>query len=113
MSAGVTRHGNAVLTVGLCADEAGGGAVKEGEEAGHGQADVRVGRPEVESGEAREVNLQDVLWSHLNIGHLHGDMHISLFGERVLDFDASLKHFILFQSKTQDKKEGWACLSEA
>lgn len=113
LSAGVTCHGNAVLTVGLCADEAGGGAVKEGEEAGHGQADVRVGRPEVESGEAGEVNLQDVLWSHLNIGHLHGDTQISLIGACVLDFDVSIKHFILFQSKTQDNKKGWACLADA
>lgn len=66
-------HPAAALTVGLCADEAGGGAVKEGEEARHGQADVRVGRPQVQSGEPGEVDLQDVLWSHLNIGHLHRD----------------------------------------
>lgn len=107
------RWHEAVLTVGLCADEAGGGAVKEGEEAGHGQADVRVGRPEVESGEAGEVNLQDVLWSHLNIGHLHGDTQISLFGACVSDFGVSLKHFILFQSKTKHNKKGWACSGDA
>lgn len=76
----------AVLTVGLGADEAGGGAVEEGEEAGHGQADVRVGRPEVQRGEAGEVNLQDVLRSHLHIGHLHRDARISLC---VSDFKAS------------------------
>lgn len=85
-SAGGTCRSNAVLTVGLCADEAGGGAVKEGEQAGHSQADVRVGRPEVESGEAGEVNLQDVLRSHLNIGHLHGDAQFSLFGYVCLIF---------------------------
>lgn len=62
---------NAVLTVGLGADEAGGGAVKEGEKAGHGQADVGVGGPQVQSGEPGELDLQYVLWSHLDIGHLH------------------------------------------
>lgn len=112
-SAGATCRSNTVLTVGLCADEAGGGAVKEGKEAGHGQTDVRVGRPEVESGEAGEVNLQDVLWSHLNIGHLHRDTQISLFGARVSDFDVFLKHFILFQSETKHHKKGWACLGDA
>lgn len=70
---------NAVLTVSLCTDEAGGGAVKEGEEAGHSQADVGVGRPQVQSGEAGELNLQDVLWSHLDIGHLHRDISHSFF----------------------------------
>lgn len=70
---------NAVLTVSLCTDEAGGGAVKEGEEAGHSQADVGVGRPQVQSGEAWELNLQDVLWSHLDIGHLHRDISHSFF----------------------------------
>lgn len=77
IAAGVTRHANAVLTVGLCADEAGGGAVEEGEEAGHGQADVRVGGPQVQSGEPGEVDLQDVLWSHLNVGHLRRDTEVS------------------------------------
>ena len=62
---------NAVLTVSLSTDEAGGGAVKEGEEAGHGQADVGVCWPQVQSGEPGELNLQNVLWSHLDIGHLH------------------------------------------
>lgn len=38
---------NAVLTVSLCTDEAGSGAVKEGEKTGHSQADVRVGWPQV------------------------------------------------------------------
>lgn len=104
-AAGVTRRSNSVLTVGLGTDEAGGGAVEEGEEAGHGQADVRVGRPEVESGEAGEVNLQDVLRSHLNKGHLHGDTCISLC---VSDFIAFIKHFILFQSKAKHNKKGWA-----
>lgn len=84
MPAGATRHANAVLTVGLCADEAGGGAVKEGEEAGHGQADVRVGGPQVQSGEPGEVDLQDVLWSHLNVGHLRRDTEVSLV---VADFN--------------------------
>lgn len=69
---------NAVLTVSLCTDQAGGGAVKEGEKAGHSQADVRVGRPHVQSGEARELNLQNVLWSHLDIGHLHREAKIRL-----------------------------------
>lgn len=46
-----------VLTVSLCTDEAGGGAVKEGEEAGHSQADVSVGWPHVQSGEPGELNL--------------------------------------------------------
>lgn len=73
------RGVNAVLTVSLCTDEAGGGAVKEGEEAGNSQADVGVGRPQVQSGEAGELNLQDVLWSHLDIGHLHRDISHSFF----------------------------------
>lgn len=62
---------NAVLTVSLGADEAGGGAVKEGEKASDSQADVGVGWPQVQSGEPGELNLQDVLWSHLDVGHLH------------------------------------------
>lgn len=72
---------NAVLTVSLCTDEAGGGAVKEGEKAGHSQADVGVGWPQVQSGEPRELNLQNILWGHLDIGHLHRDAdvrHISV-----------------------------------
>lgn len=80
LSLQLQRHINTVLTVGLCADEAGGGAVEEGEEASHGQADVCVGRSQVQSGEAGEVNLEDVLWSHLHIGHLHGDTGVSLCG---------------------------------
>lgn len=42
-------HGgvNAVLTVSLCTDEAGCGAVKEGEKAGHCHADISVGWPQV------------------------------------------------------------------
>lgn len=67
-----------ILTVSLCADEAGGGAVKEGEKAGHSQADVGVGRPQVQSGEPGELNLQYVLWSHLDVGHLHRDAHVRL-----------------------------------
>lgn len=55
---GLLRGGaSAALTVGLRADEAGGGAVKEGEKASHGQADVSVGRPQVQSGEARDLDL--------------------------------------------------------
>ena len=46
-----------LLTVGLGADEAGRGAVEEGEEASYCQADVRVGRPEVQCGEAGELHL--------------------------------------------------------
>ncbi len=69
---------NALLTVSLCTDEAGGGAVKEGEKTGHSQADVRVGRPQVQRGEPWELNLQDVLWSHLDIGHLHRDAYVRL-----------------------------------
>lgn len=69
---------NAVLTVGLGTDEAGGGAVKEGEKAGHGQADVGVCWSQVQSGEAGEMNLQNVLWSHLDIGHLHRDTDVRL-----------------------------------
>lgn len=68
---------NAVLTVSLGTDEAGGGAVKKGEKAGHSQADVRVGRPQVQSCESGELNLQNVLWSHLHIGHLHKDIDVS------------------------------------
>lgn len=62
----------AALTVGLRADEAGGGAVKEGEKASHGQADVGVSWPQVQSGEARDLDLQNVLWSHLDVRHLQG-----------------------------------------
>ncbi len=69
---------NAVLTVCLCTDEAGGGAVKEGEKAGHSQADVGVGWPQVQSGEPGELHLQNVLWSHLDIGHLHRDADVRL-----------------------------------
>lgn len=96
LCAGVTRHVSAVLTVSLGADEAGGGAVEEGEEAGHGQADVRVSGPQVQSGEPGEVNLQDVLRSHLHIGHLHGDTEISLFVAGGAEFALSFKHFIPF-----------------
>lgn len=75
----ICREGvNAVLTVSLGTDEAGGGAVKEGEKAGHSQADVRVGWPQVQSGEPGELNLQYVLWSHLDIGHLHRYTDVSL-----------------------------------
>lgn len=63
---------NAALTVGLRADEAGGGAVKEGEKASHGEADVGVSRPQVQSGEARDLDLQNVLRSHLDVGYLRG-----------------------------------------
>lgn len=63
---------NAALTVGLRADEAGGGAVKEGEKASHGEADVGVSWPQVQSGEARDLDLQNVLRSHLDVGHLQG-----------------------------------------
>lgn len=61
----------AVLTVGLGTDEAGCGAVEEGEKAGHSHADVSVGRPQVQGGEPGELNLQNILRSHLDIGHLH------------------------------------------
>lgn len=68
---------NAALTVGLRADEAGGGAVKEGEKASHGEADVGVSWPQVQSGEARDLDLQNVLRGHLDVGHLqgHADTH--------------------------------------
>lgn len=99
-SAGATCRSGAVLTVGLRADEAGGGAVEEGEQAGHGQADVRVGRPEVEGGETGEVNLQDVLRSHLNIGHLHGDTHISLIW---MFLEYTLSHFKAKQNTQRGK----------
>lgn len=69
---------NVVLTVSLCTDEAGGGAVKEGEKAGHSQADVSVGWPQVQSGEPGELNLENVLWGHLDIGHLHRDAGVRL-----------------------------------
>lgn len=67
-----------VLTVSLGTDEAGGGAVKEGEKAGHSQADVCVGWPQVQSGKPGELDLQNVLWSHLYIGHLHRDVGVRL-----------------------------------
>lgn len=67
---------NAVLTVSLCTDEAGGGAVKEGEEAGHSKADVAVSWPQVQSGEPGELSLQNVLWSHFDVGHLHRDAEV-------------------------------------
>lgn len=67
---------SAVLTVCLCTDEAGGSAIKEGEEAGYSQADVGVSWPQVQSCEPGELNLQNVLWSHLDIGHLHGDADV-------------------------------------
>ena len=69
-----------ILTVSLCADEAGGGAVKEGENAGHSKADVCVGRPQVQGGEPGELDLQYVLWSHLDVGHLqrHADVRLSV-----------------------------------
>lgn len=67
---------NVVLTVSLCTDEAGGGAVKEGEKASHSQADVGVGWPQVQSGESGELNLQNVLWSHLYIRHLYRDANV-------------------------------------
>lgn len=70
---------NTVLTVSLCTDEAGGGAVKEGEEAGHSQAYVSVGWPQVQSGEPGKLNLQNVLWSHLDIRHLHWDITVRLY----------------------------------
>lgn len=81
----------AALTVGLRADEAGGGAVKEGEKASHGQADVCVSWPQVQSGEARDLDLQDVLRSHLDVGHLQGaDTHRPISAEAtatsLLDF---------------------------
>lgn len=63
---------NAALTVGLSADEAGGGAVKEGEKAGHGEADVGVSWPQVQGGEAGHLDLQNILRSHLDVGHLQG-----------------------------------------
>lgn len=63
-----------LLTVGLGTDEAGGGAVEEGEKAGHGQADVGVSWSQVQSGEAWELNLQNVLWSHFHIRHLHREV---------------------------------------
>lgn len=63
---------SAALTVGLRADEAGGGAVKEGEKASHGEADVGVRWPQVQSGEARDLDLQNVLRGHLDVGHLQG-----------------------------------------
>lgn len=59
-----------LLTVSLCTDEARRGAVEEGEQAGHGQADVGVGGPQVQRGEPGELNLQDVLRGHLDVGHL-------------------------------------------
>ena len=59
-----------VLTVGLCTDQACGGAVEEREQARHRQADVRVGGPQVQRGEPGELDLQDVLGSHLHIRHL-------------------------------------------
>lgn len=62
---------NRLLTVSLCTDETGCGAVKEGQKAGHSQADVGVGWPQVQRGEPGELNLQNVLWSHLHVGHLH------------------------------------------
>lgn len=66
---------NAALTVGLRADEAGGGAVKEGEKASHSEADVGVSWPQVQGGEARDLDLQNVLRSHLDVWDLqgHGD----------------------------------------
>lgn len=63
---------NAALTVGLRADEAGGGAVKEGEKASHSQADVGVSWPQVQGGEARDLDLQNVLRSHLDVWDLQG-----------------------------------------
>jgi len=74
----VFRHEgvNAVLTVGLGTDEAGGGAVKEGEKSGHSQADVCVSWPQVQRGEAGELNLQNIFWSHFDIGHLHRDTDV-------------------------------------
>lgn len=69
---------NVVLTLSLCTDEAGSGAVKEGEETGHSQADVSVSWPQVQSGEPGQLNLQNVLWSHLDIGYLHGDAEVRL-----------------------------------
>lgn len=73
-------HGglHSVLTVSLCTDEAGGGAVKEGEKTGHSQADVHVGWPQVKSGEPWELNLQNVLWSDFDIGHLHRNIVVKL-----------------------------------
>lgn len=83
---------NAVLTVGLCTDEAGSGAVKEGEEAGHSKADVGVGRPQVQSCEPGKLNLQNVLGGHLDVGHLHGDADVRMcapFLSPAVDFDIS------------------------
>jgi len=59
-----------ILTVGLSTDEAGGCTVEEGQEARHGQADVGVGGPQVQRGEAGKLDLQDVLGSHLHVRHL-------------------------------------------
>lgn len=70
---------NIVLTVSLGTDEAGGGAVKEGEKAGHSQTDVGVGWPQVQSGEPGKLNFQNVLWSHLDIGHLHRYTNVRLY----------------------------------
>lgn len=79
---------NVVLTVSLGTDEAGGGAVKEGEKASNSQADVCVSWPQVQSGKPGELNLQNVLRSHLNIGHLHRDVDVRLeFLSFAADFD--------------------------
>lgn len=69
---------NIVLTVSLGTDEAGGGAVKEGKKASNSQADVCVSWSQVQSGEPGKLNLQNVLWSHLDIGHLQKDEHVRL-----------------------------------
>lgn len=61
---------NIVLTVSLGADETGRGAVEEGQQASHSQADVGVGRPQVQSSEPGKLHLQDVFWSHLDIRNL-------------------------------------------
>ena len=59
-----------ILTVRLSTDEAGGCTVEEREKASHCQADVGVGGSQVQRGEPGELDLQNILGSHLHVRHL-------------------------------------------
>lgn len=58
------------LTVGVGAHQASHGVVEEAQQAGHCQADVGVGGPQVQGGEPGELHLQGILRGHFHVRHL-------------------------------------------